>query len=308
MDTRHIKEFLILAKTLNYTTAAQEAFIARPTLVEHITDLENEIGCTLFVKNDGKLSMTPIGRRFVRSASSLLEHIDDVVEEYRSLPDNFLSVRVASTNLPWLESYFYKACRALRNRTPKKTVEITPVSGASSTIEALLDGSNDIVVSGCKGWNKDSERILFPDGISGFRLQTEHIMLFMTEGNPLFDKERIRTADLDGCTMVLPPDIYQGYLRDGVAERFRAQGAEISMRCMSFGDHFEYFARDFSSSLGVVPMTLIPRFGIDRRAECRAFELEDLELTTDFCMLYRTDFLDDENARLFIEELKSMAK
>ncbi len=49
MDTRHVEEFLILSKTLNYTTAAQEAFIARPTLVEHIAELEggNRV-CALF--------------------------------------------------------------------------------------------------------------------------------------------------------------------------------------------------------------------------------------------------------------------
>ena len=104
MDTRHVEEFLILSKTLNYTTAAQEAFIARPTLVEHIAELEGEIGCVLFSKCEGKLSSTPIGRRFVRTASLLLDRVECIVEEYRSLPDNFLSVRIASTNLPWLKA------------------------------------------------------------------------------------------------------------------------------------------------------------------------------------------------------------
>lgn len=86
MDTRHVEEFLILSKTLNYTTAAQEAFIARPTLVEHIAELEGEIGCVLFSKCEGKLSLTPIGRRFVRTASLLLDRVECIVEEYRSLP------------------------------------------------------------------------------------------------------------------------------------------------------------------------------------------------------------------------------
>lgn len=308
MDTRHVEEFLILSKTLNYTTAAQEAFIARPTLVEHIAELEGEIGCVLFSKCEGKLSLTPIGRRFVRTASLLLDRVECIVEEYRSLPDNFLSVRIASTNLPWLESYAYKACRALRERSPKKIVEIVSVAGPSSTVDALLDGSNDIVVSGFKSWRKDSSKAPFPDGISGFRLQSESIMLLMTEGNPLFAKKKLQAADLDGADIVLPPDIYRSYIRDGVAERFRERGAVVTMRPLSFGDHFEYFAGDFSESFGVVPATLIPRFGIDRRTECRAFELEDLRISTEFYVLYRDDFLEDETASLFVEELKAMAK
>lgn len=308
MDTRHIEEFLVLAKTLNYTTAAQEAFIARPTLVEHIAELEGEIGCTLFSKRDGRLALTPIGRRFVRTASLLLEQVGNIVEEYRSLPGNFLSVRIASTNLPWLESCIYKACRTLRERMPKRIVEIAPVAGASSTADALLDKSNDIVVSGYKSWEEGSSQSLFPTGVSGFRLQREPIMLLMTEGNPLFAKESLFAADLDGADIVLPPDIYRSYIRDGVVERFRERGAEITVRSLSFGDHFEYFTGDFSESFGVVPATLLPRFGIDRRAECRAFELEDFKISTEFYVLYRDDFLEDETAFLFVEELKSMAR
>ena len=304
MDARHLEEFLVLSSALNYTAAAQESHVSWPTLVEHMAELEAELGCALFVKSEGRLALTPIGRRFVATALSLVEGISGVIAEYRSLQGNFLSVRIAATNLPWLESSIHRAKRALEEMNPRKVVDVVATPGAASTADALLDGSNDIVVTGCKNWEGESSGAVMPSGISGFELQTEPIMLLMTEGNPLFVQADIRAKDLDGSCILLPPDIYNGYMRDGVAERLLERGARVSLRPLPFGDHFEYFSHGFDDELGVVPTTLIPRFGIDRRRECRTFELSDLKLVTDFYVLYKDEFVEDETARLFVEALK----
>lgn len=308
VDARHLEEFLVLSRTLNYTAAAQESHVSRPTLVEHMTELEAELGCTLFIKNEGRPTLTPIGRRFVATAMGLVESISDIVTEYRSLQENYLSVRIAATNLPWLESSIHRAKRTLEEMHPRKIVEIVATPGAASTADALLDGSNDIVVTGRKSWEGCRSEAIMPCGVSGFELQTESIMLLMTEGNPLFGKPDIEAKDLDGSCLLLPPDIYNGYMRDGVADRFMEHGAKISLRPLSFGDHFEYFSHGFDEEFGVVPTTLIPRFGIDRRRECRAFELSDLKLATDFYVLYKSDFIEDETALLFIKALKDSAR
>lgn len=308
MNVRHLEEFLALSKTSNYTAAAQESHVSRPTLVEHMAELEAELGCTLFDKSEGRPILTPIGRRFVATATGLVATIADVVEEYRSLQGNYLSVRIAATNLPWLESSIHRAKRALEDMRPRKMVEIVATPGAASTVDALLDRSNDIVVTGRKNWEGCPSEAIMPCGVSGFELQTEPIMLLMTEGNPLFDKPDIEAKDLDGACLLLPPDIYNGYMRDGVAERFLKRGANVSLRPLPFGDHFEYFSHGFDKEFGVVPTTLIPRFGIDRRKECRVIELSDLKLATDFYVLYKDDFVEDETARLFIEALKDSAR
>lgn len=304
MDARHLEEFLALSRTLNYTAAAQESHVSRPTLVEHIVELEAELDCVLFVRNEGRPTLTPIGRRFVGAATHLVKDVADVVSEYRSLQGNYLSVRIAATNLPWLESSIHRAKRILEEMHPRKIVEVLATPGAASTADALLDESNDIVVTGCKSWEGCRKEAVMPPGVSGFELQTETVMLLMTEGNPLFGKAEINAKDLDESCILLPSDIYNGYMRDGVADHFMERGAKVLLRPLPFGDHFEYFSHGFDDEFGVVPTTLIPRFGIDSRKECRAFELVDLRLATDFYVLYRNDFIKDETARLFVEALK----
>ncbi len=79
-----------------------------------------------------------------------------------------------------------------------------------------------------------------------------------------------------------------GYVRDGVADRFAERGAHVTLRSMPPGDHFDYFANGFDADVRVVPTTLKPRFGLDRREECRTFNLVDLPFVTDFYAIYRS--------------------
>ncbi|MEG0270974.1 MAG: LysR family transcriptional regulator, partial [Clostridia bacterium] len=109
MDTRYIREFLVFATELNYSTAAKKLYITRPTLSEHIKELEDELGCELVGKHQGKAALTPAGKRFVQTGARLVDSVQDIIDEYRALSDNLLIVTIAQTNLPWLESIIYKA-------------------------------------------------------------------------------------------------------------------------------------------------------------------------------------------------------
>ncbi|MEG0374571.1 MAG: LysR family transcriptional regulator [Raoultibacter sp.] len=307
MDTRYIREFLVFATELNYSTAAKKLYITRPTLSEHIKELEDELGCELVGKHQGKAALTPAGKRFVQTGARLVDSVQDIIDEYRALSDNLLIVTIAQTNLPWLESIIYKARHAVQELHPEKQIDIVTANGPHSTIDALRNEVNDIVVAGYKSYVSHEDRAELPEGVQKFKLCTEEIKLLMTQGNPLFSKTSLEAKDLDGATLMLPPDIYQGYLRDNVVERFETQGAKITLRTMSFADHFEYFTYDFQDMIGIVPTTLIPRFGIDDRDECRAFSLVDLKLQTDFFAVYTDEFIANENARLLISEMKRLA-
>lgn len=305
MNTRYLKEYLSFAEELNYSVAAKKLFITRPTLTEHLHELEAELGCKLVEKNEGQVGLTHVGKKFVKTATEILSYIDEVVEEYSKMEQNLIVVTVASTNLPWLETVLYKARRSIHEQYPKKQVDIVTVNGPFSTIDALFEHGNDIAIAGFKSYVPGGEELLMPEGVEGFKLQTEEIRLLMTQENLLFDKEAISASDLDGATVILPPDIYEGYLRDKVTERFLKQGASIKLVSGQFNDHFEYFSNDFEDMIRVVPTTLIRRFGLDEREECRVFSLVDLPLHTEFYVVYKEGFGKTENGQLLISEIRS---
>ena len=44
VNTRYLKEFLVIAEELNFSAAAKRLYTTRPTLSEHLAELEDELG------------------------------------------------------------------------------------------------------------------------------------------------------------------------------------------------------------------------------------------------------------------------
>lgn len=81
MDTSYMREFLVLAKHLNYTSAAQALYISQPTLSRHISALEEELGVTLLNRTRHAVSLTPSGEEAVISFGSIMQHCDELVSQ-----------------------------------------------------------------------------------------------------------------------------------------------------------------------------------------------------------------------------------
>ena len=78
----------------------------------------------------------------------------------------------------------------------------------------------------------------------------------------------------------------------------------IRWATQGFADHFEYFSHDFGQTVGIVPTTLLPRFGIDQRPDLRVFSLVDMDIASDFYALFNRSFIATENGRLLFEEMR----
>jgi len=307
LNTRFLEEYLLFAEELNWSTASEKLFVTRPTLVDHVRQLETELECKLVSSDHKQLALTPAGRQFVQTARDLLRSWETVREEYRALADNLLTVTIASSNLPWLESILYKARRNIIERYPYKRIEIEATGGTLCSVDALDAQTNDIVVAGFKNFRCQDMRPPVSDAYDSFMLRTEAIKLLITQDNPLFSKEQVYVRDLDGYTFMLPPDIYKSWSRDGMAARLAEFGAHVTLKSMDFSDHIEYFNCDFGAMVGIVPTTLAPRYGIDTREEYRAFSLVDLPIESCFFAIARKEFTATENGGLLFEEMRRIA-
>lgn len=305
MDMRQLREYLVFAEELNYSLAAKRLFVSRPALAAHLAELEDELNCQLINKHGGRASLTTAGRQFVDVAQRFTDEWDAIVDTYSHLTDNLIAVKISASNLPWIESDLFAARRALQESHPEKQLSIVIENGPLSTVDALATDENRIIVAGYKQGSPanplDSPRI------KGFKVSTERILLLVTQSNPLFKRDTLYAADLSGSTLLVPPDIYAGYQRDHMAERFASHGADITITTMSFSDHFEYFSHDFGQNIGIVPTTLLPRFGIEQRPDLKTFSLADMDISSDFYVLFNRDFVETENGGLLYDEMRQAA-
>lgn len=73
MTFNQIHYVLVLARTKNFTQAADELFITQPTLSQQIKAIECELGTTLFFRDRRHVSLTESGRVFLENALFLQE-------------------------------------------------------------------------------------------------------------------------------------------------------------------------------------------------------------------------------------------
>lgn len=71
METKYIKDFLVLEKLGNSYAAAKEMFVSQSTLVRHIQSLEEELGVTLFERTKSGFVLNEMGRTFLPFAKRL---------------------------------------------------------------------------------------------------------------------------------------------------------------------------------------------------------------------------------------------
>ena len=89
MTSVQIESFLAAVRTGSIAAAARSLYLSPQGLSQHIRHLENELGCTLFLRKNKGVYLTPEGQRFLAFAARLQGMHDNtmnaVSQRYRNL-------------------------------------------------------------------------------------------------------------------------------------------------------------------------------------------------------------------------------
>ena len=73
MELRHLRAFLAVAETRNFTRAAERLHLSQPPLSQHIQTLEAELGVRLFERGRNGASLTAAGQAQLPQAQGILD-------------------------------------------------------------------------------------------------------------------------------------------------------------------------------------------------------------------------------------------
>lgn len=85
MDISYIKEFVILAETMNYTAAAYQMHLSQSTLSRHIQTLEKELGHSLFHRSTRNIELSEYGQIYLPYAKQMAENAQKAVLAIQAL-------------------------------------------------------------------------------------------------------------------------------------------------------------------------------------------------------------------------------
>lgn len=140
------REFLELARCLNFTQAAQTLHLTQPALSKHIAALEREFGAPLFSRDRRSVALTEAGRALCSYATAIVDAYDGAVSAIASIRDR-QPVRVGGVMLDGTVNAIVSLATLLLSQ--KGLAPLTTVYREDhSPIEQLTRGEIDLAITG----------------------------------------------------------------------------------------------------------------------------------------------------------------
>jgi DNA-binding transcriptional LysR family regulator len=192
MESRPLRYFVAVARTLSITRAAEALGMAQPPLSRHIKALEAEVGTLLFHRKNG-LRLTEAGRAMLAKAEPALAMLDAAKESAAAvghsvaatLPIGFVAVAGYSL-LPRLT-------RAFKERHPEVDLRIECMTN-SEQAQALKQDEIEVGIA----WLPFDE-----PGYCITPLETDRMLVALPARHPLTRLQKLSREDLLGERLIL---------------------------------------------------------------------------------------------------------
>jgi len=106
IELRHLRAFLTIAETRNFTRAAERLGVSQPSVSVQVRELETALGVQLFHRLGQGIALSPAGRVFHPRAALVLSKLSDAcqsVQDSEDLVAGHLSLAIIPLlNVPWI--------------------------------------------------------------------------------------------------------------------------------------------------------------------------------------------------------------
>lgn len=189
MRLDHLRYFTHLAQVLNFTKAAEDLYIAQPTLSVAIKRMETELGIKLFRRREGsnRIELTEAGSAFYEYSSLALNNLDTGLSVARKIQNEEESLIRVGTVYPMQGREWADAMAefsAQNANVPRLNIE---QAYSSKLIPRLRKGELDVVFAA---------RLDDQDDLNYELVWSQPLVLGVHKNNPLARKETISIEDL----------------------------------------------------------------------------------------------------------------
>ncbi len=193
---RDLEYISAVAQHLHFGKAAAACNVSQPALSAQIRKLEDQLGFSVFERNNRKVAITDRGRLLVDQARVVLEEAQKLVtlsQNGTEEPEGILRLGAIATLGPY---YIPIVLPLFKKKFPRLQV-VLQEGLTENLLEELKAGNLDMVVAA---------RTFDESGFRVFSLFEEPFLLAVPKDHPLGRKDPLKRTDLVGKEMVLLED------------------------------------------------------------------------------------------------------
>ncbi len=193
METQQLRYVVAVARSGNFSRAAEQCHVAQPSLSQQIRKLEEEIGERLFVRLPRQAKLTAAGEHFIPRALRILEEMDTAHREARGNKE-LTCGRIVLGVLPTIAPYLLPQL-------------IPNFSAQFPGIEIVMhEDTTARLMQLALACELDMAIVSLPirdDRFDVAELFREDLLLALPPGHALTKRKKISLGDLDGESFIL---------------------------------------------------------------------------------------------------------
>ena len=188
MNISQMRYFTTVAQLENVSKAADLLYLSQSSLSKNIAKLEEELGMPLFDRNGKKITLNPLGERFLECCNKVLRELDMALEDMAQMScgtDHRIRICMAGVNQRMVE-----CMAAFRSTHPEVEFDLNTALEAQETLDI-----------------NDFDMLLYPAGgryekFTGYSFYRERYFLAVASRHPLAKSVSILPRALDGQDFV----------------------------------------------------------------------------------------------------------
>ena len=194
MDIRTMQYYLAVVREGTISAAAQALHVAQPSLSRQMKELEEELGVTLFVRGNRKITLTEEGMVLRKRAEEMVRLMQMTEEEISQIKNHISgSVRIGAGE-SWSFHYLSRAAASIAAEHPDIRFHIT-----SGDTQDLMDELNNGLIDFAVIFTNVDHTLY-----RSIELPVEDSFgLLMPKDCPLAEKSEIRLSDLRGLPIII---------------------------------------------------------------------------------------------------------
>lgn len=194
MTLQQLHYIIVISETGSMNKAAEQLYIAQPSLTSAVKELEKEIGITVFNRSGKGVSLTADGMEFLSYARQVYQQYETLQEKYTggnvkkkfgiSAQHYSFAVKAFVDTVKVFDTYGYEF--AVRETKTSEVIEDVSTLRSEIGILYLSDFNRQVIT-----------KLLHSNNLEFYHLIDCGVYVYLWKGNPLADRESISFSDLE---------------------------------------------------------------------------------------------------------------